>query len=178
MQTPLKTITISILLFSTIILSTPIDKYIGSLELGFNHEDILLGGEFKGVSNTLGLSFGPMFTVRPYEKKVLVETDQNSYYQFREVRYTIGLNAEKYFFFDKNALALMAGVAYSGSQYSGTAKKGETGFIPVIKVGYIRSYFGAYYRYMKTEHVINHQITLNVFLGNTIYNLVQGIDNE
>ncbi|MGL1900620.1 MAG: hypothetical protein OCC49_00700 [Fibrobacterales bacterium] len=178
MKRHLKIIILFSLLFSTISFSNPMDYYIPSLEFGFNHEDILLGGELKGLSRSLKLSFGPMFTVRPYEKKVLVTVDQNSYYQFRELRYTIGLNAEKYFFFDKNILALMAGAAYSGSHYSGTAKKGETGFIPVIKVGYIRSHFGVYYRYMKAEHVTNHHITLNVFISNSIYNLIQGIDNE
>jgi hypothetical protein len=85
--------------------------------------------------NLLG---GLLFYARPYKKSIFEEITPNNYYQYKELRFVLGISAEKLFFFNNDyGLFIMAAAAYTFGVYGGTERSAENSFTPIASAGFL-----------------------------------------
>lgn len=145
-------------------------------DLNFNHTDVMMG--FQGGINipAWNASVLATFKGRLGSKRVQIEADEpNLFYQYRERRYIIGIQAEKRFLLTEFSPSFKLGAFLGGlggleiSDYRGTKGQAPVGFgyaamggpyITDDKAIIIR--LGYQYLPMKTQNVFDHRILLSL----------------
>ncbi len=151
------------------------------IDFNFNHMDVMMGGLAGIAFPTANASLLATFKGRLGTKRVLIEGETpDTYFQYRERRYLLGLQAEKRFLlneFDESTHfgAYIAGFGGLGfGDYRGTKAAAGAGFAwsaeagPYISdPGAIIARLGYQYLPMQTKNVFDHRIVLTVtFLVN------------
>jgi hypothetical protein len=146
------------------------------IDFNFNHTDVMMGGLGGIAFPTLNASLLATFKGRIGTKRVIVEAEEaDVFYQYRERRYLLGLQAEKRFLlneFDESSHlgAYLAGIGGLGfGDYRGTKAPASTGFAYSAEAG---AYFsdpeavilrlGYQYLPMHTANVFDHRIVLTI----------------
>ncbi len=146
------------------------------IDFNFNHTDVMMGGLGGVAFPTLNASLLATFKGRIGTKRVMVEAEEaDVFYQYRERRYLLGLQAEKRFLlteFDESTVmgAYLAGIGgLEFGDYRGTKAAASTGFAYSAEAG---AYFsdpeaviirlGYQYLPMQTQNVFDHRIVLTI----------------
>lgn len=102
----------------------------------FNGNDYNLGVKLGHYSDTIGLELYGFFDMRPFEKRVLVSDSRPFLLQLRETRYFVGTGVEYDFPASGDVgIYLMANIAYTWADYSGTEIKPEKGLVLIPGAG-------------------------------------------
>lgn len=146
------------------------------IDFNFNHTDVMMGGLAGIAFPTANASLSATFKGRLGTKRVMIEGEApETYFQYRERRYLLGLQAEKRFLlneFDESTHfgAYVAGFGGLGfGDYRGTKAAASTGFAwsaeagPYISdPGAIIARLGYQYLPMQTKNVFDHRIVLTI----------------
>ena len=145
-------------------------------DLNFNHTDVMMGGHAGVCIPKWNASVLATFKGRLGTKRVLIEGDQpDVFYQYRERRYILGVQAEKRFILTEFSPSLKLGAfvgALGGlgiSDYRGTKGQAPLGFAysgmagPYITDGEtIVIRLGYQYLPLKTQNVFDHRLLLSI----------------
>ncbi|MBF0431064.1 MAG: hypothetical protein HQK83_07285 [Fibrobacteria bacterium] len=107
------------------------------LDCNFNAYDLGIGiNGTRSLSPIKGLSIYGSLHIRPYHKKVLIESNKHYFYQFYEWRMATSFGLRKDFFlgFEKGVY-LMGGAAISMGRFRGTSIKPDIYVLPSVETG-------------------------------------------
>lgn len=145
------------------------------IDFNFNHTDVMLGGLAGLNFPAANASVFATFKGRIGTKRVLIEADERDvFYQYRERRYLLGLQAEKRFLLNEFSESMHFGAFVAGigglgfGDYRGTKAEAPVGFAWSAEAGaYITDpsavvvRLGYQYLPMQTQNVFDHRILLS-----------------
>lgn len=145
-------------------------------DFNFNHTDAMMGVQGGINIPAWNASVLATFKGRLGSKRVLIEAEEpNLFYQYRERRYILGIQAEKRFLLTEFSPSLQLGAFLGGlgglgiSDYRGTKGQAPVGFAYSAMGGPYLNYgdavifrLGYQYLPLKTQNVFDHRILVSL----------------
>jgi ankyrin repeat protein len=152
-----------------------IDRVMINLDLNFNLDDFMMGGNIGLASLKYGIEFHGGYKTRLTDKIYLYEIEPSTYYQFWESRSVMQLGANKLFNVFKNGVQRKSGVfgglnvCYAYGNYRGSNKKPDDLLLLVPTAGvfwYSQSFNAKFsYEYMNLRNPNVSSSRFNLSLG-------------
>ena len=142
-------------------------KFTTAIDLSFNEEDFQFGISPGILFPIQQLTLSLNFSMRPFEKKVLIKKSANYYFRYMESRYFLGIGISKRFNFNESlGISFNGGFGHTFGSYSGTDVDADNDWIPLMGFGLdakLTKYFSVQigYRIVPIPHVNRNQMTIS-----------------
>ncbi len=138
-----------------------------SVNVTFNDEDLNFGFSPGIYFIPDDLTFNLIFSMRPFEKKLLIEKFENYYIRFFEKRFLIGLGVDKQFFINERfGISFNGGFGYTFGYYPGSKANADADWIPIMGFGIVNKLndnisMKVGYQIAPVPHVNRNQIVIS-----------------